>query len=70
MHWAPKPPVDLYALLMALHGGGQLVSMAHCDEEEIESALGGGRLFIDKDGRGYIFRRPAGRSPGNPGSTT
>ncbi len=55
MKQGPKE-ADLYGLLMMLHTGGALVSATHCEPEEIDGARGAGRLFVDKDGQGYVYR--------------
>ena len=46
----------IYALLMKLQHGGAIVSSAACSVDEIDLARAQGRMFVDKDGFGYVYR--------------
>ncbi len=48
--------MDLYVLLMKLRHGGSLVSASGCSAEEIAVAKCERRVYVDKDGEGYVYR--------------
>jgi hypothetical protein len=48
--------MDLYVLLMKLRAGGSIVSSAACTASEILFARADHRMFVDKDGYGYVYR--------------
>jgi hypothetical protein len=47
---------------MRLRRGGSIVSSAACTPDEITIARAEGRLFVDKDEFGYVYRPT--KSPG------
>lgn len=58
----PAEEVSIYSLLMRLRRGGSIVSSAACTPDEITIARAEGRLFVDKDEFGYVYRPT--KSPG------
>lgn len=52
-------PVELYDLLMRVRERGYIVSSSRCSTEEIAIARAEGRLFVDRDGFGYVYRTDA-----------
>lgn len=59
------PEPDLYALLTMLRRGGSIVSSHTCSPQEVAIARADGRLFVDKDEVGYVYRpRPKERADG------
>lgn len=46
----------LYLLLMRLRHGGSLVPSSSCSALELALARAEGRLVVDKDGFGYVYR--------------
>lgn len=57
--------LDLYVLLTKLRAGGPggcIVGGDSCTEDEITLARAERRLYVDKDGFAYVYRRPTRRS--------
>lgn len=50
--------LDIYTLLMQLRHGGSIVSATSCTAGEIMLARADRRMFVDKDGFGYVYRLP------------
>jgi len=46
-------------LIRKLAHGGTIVSSAACSVEEVSEARADGRLFVDDEGCGYVYRQPA-----------
>lgn len=46
----------LYHLLMLLRNGGRIVSASELTEDELRLARSYHRLFVDKDGFGYVYQ--------------
>lgn len=42
-------------LFNLLRNGGRIISSAHCTEYQIAQAQACGRMYIDKDGFGFVY---------------
>ncbi len=58
--------LDAISFLAKLRDGGEIVSSNDCPTEEICAARGEGRLLVDKDGFGYVYRWKPGHVVGPP----
>ena len=56
------PAPTLYDLLMMLRTGGTLIADAGCSTDEFIAARREGRMFVDEDGFGYVYK-PKERKP-------